>query len=254
MVGMFPFTHGILGAGGFQTAAANFDGVTDTIARGADMTGNADSNTLVFSAFLRLGTTLGAMGVDQVVWANEGAFTRIRITTANQIVAIVQSSTTIGFTTFCNIQSTGTISSTNGWQHIGLSCNGSSFALMRNGTTDWSSSAFVSTLTADWTRTDHWFGSGDGSTSNVLNADVAEVFLHTSTYIDLRSNITLFRDSAGKPVNLGTSGATPTGSQPIVYFQRAVGATASTFAANLGTGGAFTITGALTNSTSSPSD
>ncbi len=60
--------------------------------------------------------------------------------------------------------------------------------------------------------------------------------------------------SGGKPVNLGATGATPTGSAPAIFLRRAPSAAASTFGTNLGTGGAFIIVGSLTNAPSSPSD
>lgn len=63
-----------------------------------------------------------------------------------------------------------------------------------------------------------------------------------------------FISAEGKPVNLGADGSTPTGTAPVVFFRRAPEAAASTFANNLGTGGAFTITGTLTNAGTSPSD
>jgi hypothetical protein len=59
-----------------------------------------------------------------------------------------------------------------------------------------------------------------------------------------------FRDASGKPVDLGATGSTPTGTAPAIFFS----GNASTFATNKGTGGAFTLTGALTNAPTSPSD
>jgi hypothetical protein len=54
----------------------------------------------------------------------------------------------------------------------------------------------------------------------------------------------------GKPVNLGTNGQTPTGTIPAMFFS----GDASGFPTNQGTGGAFTLTGSLTNASTSPSD
>lgn len=60
--------------------------------------------------------------------------------------------------------------------------------------------------------------------------------------------------SAGKPVDLGSDGSTPTGTAPAIFLRRAPSAAASTFATNLGTGGDFDITGTLTIAPSSPTD
>jgi len=65
------------------------------------------------------------------------------------------------------------------------------------------------------------------------------------------SDIYKFRNPAtGKPVDLGPNGSTPTGSAPSLFFS----GNATSFATNQGTGGAFTLTSALTNATTSPSD
>jgi hypothetical protein len=54
-----------------------------------------------------------------------------------------------------------------------------------------------------------------------------------------------------KPVDLGADGSTPTGTAPAIFFSD----DASAFGQpNLGTGGAFTLTGSLTNASTSPSD
>jgi hypothetical protein len=54
------------------------------------------------------------------------------------------------------------------------------------------------------------------------------------------------------PVNLGTQGATPTGSRPAIFLHRAEGADVTTFADNLGSGGAFAIVGTITAAEGSP--
>lgn len=81
----------------------------------------------------------------------------------------------------------------------------------------------------------------DSSTGNVGNIPAA-------TVAKFRNPVT------GKPVDLGADGSIPTGTAPTIFLRRAPLAAASTFATNLGTGGDFTITGALTNAPSSPSD
>lgn len=59
-----------------------------------------------------------------------------------------------------------------------------------------------------------------------------------------------FITAGGKPVDLGATGSTPTGTAPAVFFS----GDASAFLVNKGTGGAFTPTGAVTNASTSPSD
>jgi hypothetical protein len=54
-----------------------------------------------------------------------------------------------------------------------------------------------------------------------------------------------FIDALGKPVFLGANGELATGTAPAVFLS----GDASTFATNLGTGGAFATTGTLTDAT-----
>lgn len=86
---------------------------------------------------------------------------------------------------------------------------------------------------------------------NKLNGDLAEVWFNTS-YLDLTvaANRRKFIKANGKPANLGSDGSLPTGSQPLLYFR----GPASSFSTNRGTGGAFSLTGALTDAATSPSD
>lgn len=60
--------------------------------------------------------------------------------------------------------------------------------------------------------------------------------------------------SGGKPVDLGATGSTPTGTAPLVYLHLDNAESAANFAVNRGTGGNLTVTGALTTRATSPSD
>lgn len=82
--------------------------------------------------------------------------------------------------------------------------------------------------------------------------DVANPWFAPGQFIDFSvlGNRRKFVDGSGKPVDLGTDGSIPTGTAPAIFFS----GNASSFAINKGTGGAFTLTGALTNASSSPSD
>lgn len=105
--------------------------------------------------------------------------------------------------------------------------------------------------TVDYTRTE-WAVGGRSDGANKLNGCLAEVFLDINEYIDLsiEANRRKFIDTNGKPVNLGVDGSIPFGSPPILYLANE----ASTFHTNLGTGGDFSVTGALVDCDTSPSD
>lgn len=85
-----------------------------------------------------------------------------------------------------------------------------------------------------------------------FTGDMADVYFAPGQFLDLtvEANRRKFIDANGKPVDLGADGSTPTGTAPAVFFS----GDASGFATNKGTGGAFTLTGSLTNASTSPSD
>jgi hypothetical protein len=103
----------------------------------------------------------------------------------------------------------------------------------------------VQNLTPDWANVTRSTGSFSGS----FDGFVAEVYLHTTAFIDLATDISDFI-SGGKPVSLGSNGSLPSGSQPAIFLS---GPTAS-WHTNKGTAGGFTEAGEITTAASSPSD
>lgn len=90
---------------------------------------------------------------------------------------------------------------------------------------------------------------GSQNTNLLMDGALSELWFDTS-FIDLSvaGNRAKFI-SGGYPVNLGSTGQTPTGSSPLLYLKNP----ASTFYTNSGTGGNFTVTGSLAIASSSPS-
>lgn len=93
-------------------------------------------------------------------------------------------------------------------------------------------------------------GHGDG-----LTGDVADFWLATGQSLLTGADIAQatrrkFISAAGKPVYLGADGSTPTGVAPPIFLS----GNGTDFRTNRGTGGAFTLTGTLTNASTSPSD
>lgn len=81
--------------------------------------------------------------------------------------------------------------------------------------------------------------------------DVAEYYVAFGQWLDLTNPVNVAKFIGdGKPVNLGADGSLPTGVAPTILFS----GDASSFATNKGTGGAFNLTGSLTNAATSPSD
>jgi hypothetical protein len=84
-----------------------------------------------------------------------------------------------------------------------------------------------------------------------LDCDVAELYIAFDQWLDLTdpTNVAKFI-AAGKPVSLGADGSTPTGTAPTIFMSGG----AAGFAANRGTGGAFTLSSGSLTDASSPSD
>lgn len=87
----------------------------------------------------------------------------------------------------------------------------------------------------DYTDTNWGCGDYPGGL-NPIQGSLGEVYFNIATSVDLTvpANLALFY-SGGKAVNLGATGSTPTGSQPIVYFKNVF----SSFTTNSGSGGDF---------------
>ncbi len=92
---------------------------------------------------------------------------------------------------------------------------------------------------------------GDDTFTDVLLGDLSEFYFAPGQFLDLTvtANRRKFISASGKPVDLGSSGALPTGTAPAIFFS----GNAAAFSTNQGTGGAFTLTGSLTNASTSPS-
>jgi hypothetical protein len=82
--------------------------------------------------------------------------------------------------------------------------------------------------------------------------DLADVWIAPGQFIDfsVAANRRKFIDANGKPVDLGSDCSAPTGIAPSVCFS----GDSSGFVTNKGTGGAFNLTGTLTNASTSPSN
>jgi hypothetical protein len=91
---------------------------------------------------------------------------------------------------------------------------------------------------------------GSDAAGDTLTADVADVRIDPGRFVDfsVEANRRLFIGANGKPVDPAV--ATASLGIPVILFS----GDATGFAVNQGTGGAFTLTGALTNASTSPSD
>lgn len=237
----------LLLAGGFPVGAANFDGVNDYMTRGADFTGNTDTKLALISFWFR-NTAIGGY------FYNGGSNSYVQMTGASVAPYFLLRNSVAG--TVALLYSDTAYNDGN-WHHVAIAVDAvnSVASYYVDGANHKNAGSTIANDTIDWTQTQHTFGAADGGGSRIAT-DWAELYFNTQEYLDITvaANLQKFRGTNGKPVNLGATGSLPTGTDPIGFFRVAAGAAASTFATNLGTGGNLTITGALTSSTSSPSD
>lgn len=98
---------------------------------------------------------------------------------------------------------------------------------------------------AEWVQTDYQTSNDWASTLPNLLADIGHLYINTAEYLDLSvtANRRKFITSDLQEVNMNVDGSGPTGTAPAVYFA----GPAIDWADNKGTGGAFSMTGDLTD-------
>lgn len=226
-----------------------FDG-TENLARTGSTLGGTDGKTFTGSFWIRL-NALG--GTPVVFYQYTNIFTNyvnIQFTSSNylQIVAVNTS-------TVLNVTTTTAISDTN-WHHIAFSfdmANAASRHIMIDGVASGLTVTTYADATIDFTHTANYVGSANAL--NRINGDFADFWLETGVYMDLTNAgvMAKFRDSYGRPADLGTSGQKPNSGAPDIFLS---GTLASPWYTNKGTGTGFSVAGAgapLTTATSSPS-
>lgn len=235
---------------GGNVGSALFDGTNDYMTRGAGLTGAADSKSGIFSCWVSLtgdsGRILG--GVTTLGGSVERIVLRIATDKTLVISGYNSAGTSILQMTSVAIDFTRPV-------HILASWNLATAGTGRiyiNDVSSYNETTYTND-TIDYTLADWGIGArSDGV--NIFNGPLSELYFAPGQYLDFstESNRRKFVTADLRAVELGAGGATPTGTQPLVYQRRLPSAAASTFATNAGTGGNFTITGSLTNGDNVP--
>lgn len=152
------------------------------------------------------------------------------------------------------------VSAGNIWRNIMFSAD------LANASNRWIYIEDSSSLSSAPTYTDDTMElSGGGAPANYVASedgvskkqfDISRIWLNDGQAIDwsLESNRRKVISANGKPVDFGYNGSFLTGSQPKIYLEQRAGESPEDFAVNKGSGGDFTITGTLTQASTSPSD
>lgn len=234
---------------GFTAKAVTFDGTNDDVHRTSAFTGVSDGTDGTLSLWFRMNAGDGVLQAFFTMWnSSNSAVFLLQRTSGNTVTILARDS---ALATKFTKTSTATYTSGATWHHVIASWNATTARFYIDGAdvgsiTRTSGNIFLSAPKI-------YIGAqlNSGTPGNRLDGDMAEVFFD-DVYYDLSaaSDLEKFRTGAGKPANLGGDGSSPSGSPPILYLK----GPASTFNVNNGSGGDFTVTGALTDASSSPSD
>ena len=236
---------------------ADFDGTNDSVERGAGLTGAADSKSGILSFWVRLDGNDGV--TRQIIAASTtvgGSILRFRA----RFLLVSNLFTVTGFNAagaeILSIPSATAYTAAATWLHFLCSWDLAQSAghLYVNDVSDIGTPTLTDD-TIDYTLADWGVGDHAGG-GNRLNGVLAELDFAPGEYLDfsLTANRRKYISASGKPVHLGTAGALPTGTSPLVYLHLDDGEAVANFATNRGTGGDFTITGTLDTGSTSPRD
>jgi len=244
---MIIFPPSVIG-GRYRSKAAYFDGTNDWLRRAA-LAGVANGNQGSISVWIKFnGRDADFQQIFRITASGAERFSVIRNSSPNNRVSFIGRTT--GNTQVLGMSSNATIVVASGWTHLLASWQtGGTLQVYVNDVAGVTTSVNTAGDIAYNSNECAVGGRYDGTI--LCDADIAE-FWFNPTRIDfsVTGNRRLFISAAGKPVSLGPDGSRPTGSVPLIYLN----GPASSFQTNNGTGGDFTVIGALTDSTTSPSD
>lgn len=236
------------GSGGVQ--AVHWDGTNDWMQRGAALTGAVAGENLLASLWFLVSDSPDGENV-YFVYANNGRI-RFHRDASNKITLSIFNSTIV----LWKFTSTNTFTAAlrTGWHHLLIAAE---LDVTPVGQVYLDDAVLAGTDNTgplqgdiDWPRPD--WGIGNLFNPDAVRAkDLAEVWFDDN-YLDIsiESNRRKFIDAAGKPADLGETGQLPLGAAPLGFFS---GPTVS-WHTNKGTGGGFTMIGALSDAPTSPSD
>lgn len=233
----------------YQPNATDFDGANDFMARGADLTGNADGKKGTVSFWVKFGDdselfdiiwTGNSAGAAAGIYVYREAQRRMFVDAYNAAgVRILGIKTSLAFT----------FSVADNWKHFVASWDLATGTgqIYVNGNPALEASPTLTDDTIDYTQSNHGMGAFLHNGASKVTACISDFYLNLAEHVDLSANLAKFFIN-GNPVDLGADGSTPTGTAPIVFLKNAFG----TWQNNLGSGGNFTVTGTLTACSDAP--
>ena len=237
----------------YVPTATKFSG--DYLVHTSDFTGIADGGIFTASLWFKLSDaaqdgTLRRVCQFSGIGGGLAGTCRITIDTVNKLTVTAENSS---LTTILVIKSTSSYTASSTWHHMITSIDMSDSAkqhLYIDGGNERNTSTFTVGGIIDFANGGNFGIMARGTDgAGIVTGSLSEVWFTTS-YLDvsIASNLQLFRSTIGHPVNLGSIGDTPTGSQPRLYLKNSF----ATFQNNLGSGGNFSVTGSLEDDPSTP--
>lgn len=233
---------------GINPYAYDYDGTNDYATRGANLTGAADGKQGTFSFWFRVDGGAGTRRTIFSTWMGT-AFVQFELNTSNKFVVFGDT----GGATQLSLITAGTFAADGAtWHHAMVSYDlatpGARHVYI-DGVSDLVQLVF-NNATLDYTTGNAAVGALPTDGSLKWNGALSEIYGHmgVSAYIDLsvEANRRKFITAQGKPAFLGTNGEIPLGVQPLLYAPTGNPVT------NAGSGGNFTLTGALDAASTTP--
>ena len=237
--------------------SADFDGTNDYMTLATGLTGATDSKTGILSCWARIDGGDGATRYIVIGQTTGGSndWWQFRLQADNTF--FFRCTDNHSGADIISLGTSNAYLAGSSWIHVLASWNLSTpvMNLYVNDASD-KASGTLTNDTLDYTQDNWTVGAQNNVGSNKFNGCLAELYFAPGQYLDfsVTNNRRKFITSSLKPVYLGADGAGPTGTAPLIYFHLDPSETVANFATNRGTGGDFTITGALAAGSTSPSD
>ena len=238
-------------AGSATVDAADYDGTNDYLSRASNFTGATNSKPFVLSLWVKF----DSLATRQLLRGNDSVagFGPIDMSIDSGGSLEINCNGTAG--TSVRVVAVGALSA-GVWRHILFATTGAANQLYIGDAAVSPGTDTANNINTNWGGATSWNVGANSSGLIKMDGGMAELYLAPGQTLDIsiEANRRKFIDASGKPVNLGLTGETPTGTAPLLYLHLDDAETANNFAINRGTGGNLTVTGALTTYASSPSD